>query len=50
MPNEVLANAVVANSPQLILSFLYFSYNSLFTAMLMGYECEYGLLPYHNNI
>jgi len=30
--------ALVANLPQVILSFLYFAYNSLFTAMLMGYE------------
>ncbi|KAH7348020.1 hypothetical protein BKA66DRAFT_309730 [Pyrenochaeta sp. MPI-SDFR-AT-0127] len=38
MPDDLLTNAVVANSPQLILSILYFSYNGLFTAMLMGYE------------
>ncbi|KAF1919775.1 hypothetical protein BDU57DRAFT_152490 [Ampelomyces quisqualis] len=30
--------ALIANSPQVILSFLYFAYNSLFTAMLMGQE------------
>ncbi|KAF2832862.1 hypothetical protein CC86DRAFT_461346 [Ophiobolus disseminans] len=38
MPNSTLANAVIANSPQVILSLLYFSYNSLMTAMVMGYE------------
>ncbi|KAL6705062.1 hypothetical protein ACN47E_007321 [Coniothyrium glycines] len=38
MPNDLLINSVVANSPQLVLSLLYFSYNALFTAMLMGYE------------
>ncbi|KAH9878106.1 hypothetical protein J1614_003323 [Plenodomus biglobosus] len=38
MPSSLITNAVAANSPQLILSFLYFSYNALFTAMLMGYE------------
>jgi hypothetical protein len=40
LPNNTLANAIIANSPQVILSFLYFSYNALMTAMLMGYECE----------
>jgi hypothetical protein len=30
--------ALIANFPQVLLSFLYFAYNSLFTAMLMGYE------------
>ncbi|KAF9728855.1 hypothetical protein PMIN06_002451 [Paraphaeosphaeria minitans] len=29
---------VIANLPQSVLSFLYFSYNGLFTAMLLGYE------------
>ncbi|KAF1848866.1 uncharacterized protein K460DRAFT_364812 [Cucurbitaria berberidis CBS 394.84] len=38
LPNDLLANVVLANTPQLILSFLYFSYNALLTAMLMGYE------------
>ncbi|KAF2846178.1 hypothetical protein T440DRAFT_246501 [Plenodomus tracheiphilus IPT5] len=38
MSSSLVANAVVANSPQLCLSLLYFSYNALFTAMLMGYE------------
>lgn len=40
MPHGLIPNVVIANSPQLILSFLYFSYNALFTAMLMGYECK----------
>lgn len=34
----VMANIVMANLPQPILSFLYFCYNGLFTCMLMGYE------------
>ncbi|PSN72268.1 hypothetical protein BS50DRAFT_617555 [Corynespora cassiicola Philippines] len=34
----VMGNIVVANSPQPILSFLYFMYNGLFTAMLLGRE------------
>lgn len=34
----VLANTFIANSAQLIVSLIYFSYNSLFTAMLLGYE------------
>jgi hypothetical protein len=38
MPTDLISNAVIANTPQLVLSFLYFSYNALFTAMLMGYE------------
>jgi len=38
MPPDLITNAVIANTPQLALSFLYFSYNALFTAMLMGYE------------
>jgi hypothetical protein len=38
MPKGLISNAVIANTPQLGLSFLYFSYNALFTAMLMGYE------------
>lgn len=31
-------NAVIANSPQVILSMLYFSYNALFTSFLLSYE------------
>lgn len=38
LPDDVLVKAVIANIPQLILSVLYFNYNALFTAMLMGYE------------
>ncbi|CAO2650076.1 Nn.00g013680.m01.CDS01 [Neocucurbitaria sp. VM-36] len=38
LPNELISNVLLANTPQLILSFLYFSYNALFTAMLLGYE------------
>jgi hypothetical protein len=38
MPTDLVSNAVIANTPQLILSLLYFSYSALFTAMLMGYE------------
>jgi hypothetical protein len=34
----VVSYVLVANSPQLILSVLYFSYNRLFTAMLMSHE------------
>ncbi|KAI4956912.1 hypothetical protein J4E86_005384 [Alternaria arbusti] len=38
LPSGLIAIAVIANTPQVALSFLYFSYNALFTAMLMGYE------------
>ncbi|KAI4948952.1 hypothetical protein J4E91_005414 [Alternaria rosae] len=38
MPADLISNAIIANTPQLVLSVLYFSYNGLFTAMLMGYE------------
>ena len=34
----VIANTLLANLPQLILSFLYFLYNSLFTQMLLADE------------
>ena len=34
----LIADVLVANSPQLILSFLYFSYNSLWTCMLLTAE------------
>lgn len=37
-PTDIISIALIANVPQLLLSFLYFAYNSLFTAMLMGYE------------
>jgi hypothetical protein len=35
---SVISSAVLANTPQVLLSFLYFSYNALFTAMLGGVE------------
>lgn len=35
---DIASNSVIANILQLILSILYFSYNSIFTAMLLGYE------------
>lgn len=35
---DLISNALTANTPQVILSLLYYAYNSLFTAMLMGYE------------
>ena len=34
----IYSAAFIANSPQVILSLLYFSYNALFTAMLLGHE------------
>jgi hypothetical protein len=34
----LLSNVLVANLPQLILSFAYFTYNALFTSMLAGLE------------
>lgn len=37
-PDEIATIALIANLPQVILSVLYFSYNSLFTAKLMGHE------------
>ena len=37
-PSSVAELAVIANMPQLLLSVFYFSYNSSFTAMLMGQE------------
>ena len=33
-----VVNTLVANSPQIILSFIYFTYNGLFTAMLLSRE------------
>ncbi|KAH3907652.1 hypothetical protein HBI56_180480 [Parastagonospora nodorum] len=38
MPNDIVTLASIANSPQILLSFMYLANNSLFTAMLMGYE------------
>ena len=37
-PSDMGRLALIANLPQVLLSFLYFAYNGLFTAMLMGYE------------
>lgn len=37
-PTDMGSLALIANFPQVILSFLYFAYNGLFTVMLMGYE------------
>lgn len=37
-PTDMISLAIIANAPQIILSILYFAYNSLFTAMLMGRE------------
>ena len=34
----LLATVLLANSPQLLLSFLYFSYNGIITCMIMGHE------------
>ncbi|CAN9244589.1 unnamed protein product [Alternaria alternata] len=36
--DSLVLKVVLANLPQLVFSFLYFSYNALLTAMLMGYE------------
>ena len=38
LSRDIIGLAVVSNTPQIILSVLYFTFNSLFTAMLMGYE------------
>lgn len=44
LSENLLVNVLVANLPQVVLSLLYFSYNGLFTAMLMGYEwTTYGM-------
>ena len=37
-PNNIMINSLLANVPQLILSCLYFLYNSLFTSMLLCNE------------
>lgn len=37
-PGGVLANTFIANAPQVLISLIYFSYNSYFTTMLLGYE------------
>jgi hypothetical protein len=38
LPNNMTLNAVIANTPQVILSVLYFSYNAIFTTFLLSYE------------
>lgn len=38
LPNDMIALVLTANLPRVILSFLYFAYNGLFTAMMLGYE------------
>jgi hypothetical protein len=38
LPNNLALNAVIANTPQVILSILYFCYNALFTSFLLSYE------------
>ncbi|KAF2626657.1 hypothetical protein BU25DRAFT_411632 [Macroventuria anomochaeta] len=37
-PTDMIGLVLIANLPQVILSFLYFAYNGMFTAMLLGYE------------
>ncbi|KAF3053972.1 hypothetical protein E8E11_001275 [Didymella keratinophila] len=37
-PTDMISLVLIANMPQVILSFLYFAYNGMFTAMLLGYE------------
>ena len=37
-PKGLIQNALLANVPQIILSFIYFTYNGLFTAMLLSRE------------
>jgi hypothetical protein len=37
-PIDIVGLALIANSPQVLLSTLYYTYNSVYTAMLMGYE------------
>jgi hypothetical protein len=36
--SDLLSNAILANSPQVVLSMLYFSYNALFTSFLLSHE------------
>jgi hypothetical protein len=38
LPENLITLVLLANTPQVVLSFLYFSYNALFTGMLLGYE------------
>ncbi|KAM0794745.1 hypothetical protein BDR22DRAFT_826699 [Usnea florida] len=37
-PTSVIATVLIANSPQILLSFLYFAYNGIFTCMLLAEE------------
>jgi hypothetical protein len=37
-PKDIIRLSLIANSPQVLLSFVYFAYNGLFTAMLTGNE------------
>jgi hypothetical protein len=37
-PTNIMGLVLIANSPQVLLSFVYLLYNGLFTAMLTGYE------------
>jgi hypothetical protein len=37
-PTNIMGLVLIANSPQVLLSFVYLLYNSLFTAMLTGHE------------
>ncbi|KAH4938710.1 hypothetical protein HBI79_057550 [Parastagonospora nodorum] len=41
---DLIANAIIANSPQLILSWVYFSYNGLLTLLAMAREWESYML------
>ncbi|KAH7411965.1 hypothetical protein DE146DRAFT_751110 [Phaeosphaeria sp. MPI-PUGE-AT-0046c] len=38
LSDDLILNAVIANSPQVMLSMLYFSYNALFTSFLLSHE------------
>ncbi|KAJ8117813.1 hypothetical protein OPT61_g1088 [Boeremia exigua] len=38
LSSNIVALVLLSNTPQVLLSLLYFAYNGLFTAMLMGYE------------
>lgn len=38
LQRNIVANIMIANSPQLLLSFLYFAYNGLWTCMLLSQE------------
>jgi hypothetical protein len=37
---DLITNAIVANSPQVVLSWVYFSYNGLLTLLAVARECE----------